>query len=57
MAEMNNQKVVDGTFEEVNEEKYDEIAKYADIVPEELANIFYADDAKIAEIFKVNTEE
>ena len=36
---------------------YDEIAKYADIVPEELANIFYADDAKIAEIFKVNTEE
>ena len=36
---------------------YDEIAKYSDIVPEELANIFYADDAKIAEIFNTATEE
>jgi hypothetical protein len=36
---------------------YEEITKYADIIPEELANVFYADDAKIAEIFNTDTEE
>ena len=36
---------------------YEEITKYADIIPEELANVFYADDAKIAEIFNINSEE
>lgn len=32
-------------------EAYDDIAKYADIVPEELANVFYADDDIVAKIF------
>ena len=32
-------------------EAYDDIAKYADIVPEELANVFYADDEMVAKMF------
>ena len=30
---------------------YNDIAKYADIVPEELANVFYADDEIVAKLF------
>ena len=32
-------------------EAYDDIAKYADIVPEELANVFYADDEMVGKMF------
>ena len=47
------------TEEMTNELKgaYEDIAKYADIVPEELAEVFYADDAMVSEIFKVSTTE
>ena len=30
---------------------YNDIAKYADIVPEELANVFYADDEMVGKMF------
>ena len=39
--------------EMVNElrDAYNDIAKYSDIVPEELANVFYADDEMVAKMF------
>lgn len=41
------------TDEMVDELKasYDDIAKYSDIVPEELANVFYADEEMVAKMF------
>lgn len=51
-----NEEITEDMTDELKD-AYEDIVKYADIVPEELAEIFYADDAKVAEIFNINTSE